>query len=191
MAVTVLLYKYPICINRLKKFQSRITERTVLVDGEQDPHDVDEEVPGTPVDPAQESQNAQKKRYVCSASKRCKREFATNDGLKNHIEIAHTSEKKFKCQECGKGFLRLRELKRHQELHLKPKITCSACGKVFTNNYRLKQHAEKHHTETNPECKICGTTFENNAELRIHNKTCLKKANKLKFQEKNHKELPG
>ena len=53
--------------------------------------------------------------------------------------------------------------------------------------FRLKQHNEKYHTPENPTCRICGKGFENKALLRNHSKNCLKKSNKLKYENKeNH-----
>ena len=50
---------------------------------------------------------------------------------------------------------------------------------------------DMYHTETHPECHICGKTFVNRAEQRKHDKTCLKKASKLKYKEKNNKDHQG
>ena len=54
------------------------------------------------------------------------------------------------------------------------------------SDYRLKQHMDQYHTAFKPVCKVCGKMFPNKAEQRKHSKTCFKKENKLKYQNKEN-----
>ena len=131
----------------------------------------------------------EKNPFICKESLRCKKKFKTENELSKHIESWHNSEKKYKCQECSKAFHHMQGLKKHQEIHLRPAIHCKVCDEEVKTEYRLKQHMELYHTNKNLVCKICGKTFEIRFEQRKHEKSCFKKANKLKFNKlpsKNH-----
>ena len=76
---------------------------------------------------AQQKTVAEKQKYPCRESAKCRRLFQTEKGLKQHIEICHTLESRLECQGCGKRFLRMQMLERHQAIHLKPPVVCQLC----------------------------------------------------------------
>ena len=134
---------------------------------------------------ASDRQTEEAEKFICKKTAKCKREFKTEKGLKTHIEICHTYENKIECQDCGKRFLRMQQLEQHQKIHMRPTVSCRLCDAELKTPFCLKQHMDLYHTKVQPECKICRTTFINNFEKRKHDKTCLKKENKLKFSKKN------
>lgn len=104
----------------------------------------------------------------------CKKKFAYNYTLKNHISQAHTREKVHTCDKCGSFFARKVHLVCHMKsvhLHLRPHI-CSACGVSYKSPQDLKRHFERKHENYKPapkfECPYCKKLLAEAKTLRSH-----------------------
>ena len=74
----------------------------------------------------------------------CGRAFVKSADLKRHM-AGHRNEKNFKCEECGSAFTRRDNLKAHKLLHTrKGVVTCDLCNKEFINEVYLKRHMHIH-----------------------------------------------
>ncbi|KAJ4448810.1 hypothetical protein ANN_00201 [Periplaneta americana] len=74
----------------------------------------------------------------------CGKGFMTMKRLKQHRQI-HTGQKPFKCDTCGKSFARLGHLQRHVSIHASDKpFKCTVCEKGFTRPDLLRRHVTTH-----------------------------------------------
>ncbi|KAH0620750.1 hypothetical protein JD844_021480 [Phrynosoma platyrhinos] len=110
------------------------------------------------------------------------------------------SERRHRCEECGKAFLQLCHLKKHRFVHTDHKpFLCTECGKSYSSEESFKAHILGHrgvrpfacphchktygtkrdlqehqvlHTGQRPfVCPDCGKSFTRRPSLRIHRKT--------------------
>ncbi|XP_045783154.1 zinc finger protein 37-like [Maniola jurtina] len=84
---------------------------------------------------------------------------------KHHPDKNRTQFPKAKvmCEQCGKVFKCMTELKYHMPLHAdKKQFTCEICNKSFGRILNLKIHLRTH-SDTRPkyECTVCGKTYLN------------------------------
>ncbi|XP_047232078.1 zinc finger protein 264-like isoform X2 [Girardinichthys multiradiatus] len=71
----------------------------------------------------------------------CSRSYRTGSELKRHVLVHHTNERPYKCDVCGKGFVRLCDLNAHAKIHSKERpFVCHICGKAFLKAYSMFRH---------------------------------------------------
>ncbi|KAG9334291.1 hypothetical protein JZ751_008273 [Albula glossodonta] len=80
------------------------------------------------------------------------------------------------CGECGKSYLWLNSLKKHQKshqrMHANPRPHCCAdCPKTFSYLSSLKKHQLIHTGEKPHQCSLCGKRFRQIQHLKEHRKT--------------------
>ncbi|XP_069606436.1 oocyte zinc finger protein XlCOF7.1-like isoform X2 [Ranitomeya imitator] len=81
---------------------------------------------------------------------------------------SHKGENPFACLKCGKCYVDILNLVKHEKSHKERKFKCSKCEKCFTKNAHLIRH-EKSHTGEKPfSCSKCGARFDYQSKLNGH-----------------------
>ncbi|XP_022903654.2 zinc finger protein 260-like [Onthophagus taurus] len=97
--------------------------------------------------------------------------------LLSHMLI-HKEQKEFLCNECGKRFKQMSQLRNHQVLHLNHSQSapnwsshkkCDICNNIFADSKGLKKHIQSVHNKFKPYvCNICGHKSSRKAMLDLH-----------------------
>ncbi|XP_064153893.1 zinc finger protein 45-like [Anguilla rostrata] len=85
-------------------------------------------------------------------------------------ELSHpTKPKPYICGECGKSYLWLKSLKKHQKIHSgEAPFSCSICCKHFSSQQLFEEH-QRVHTSLRPHrCASCPKTFSHLSNLKKH-----------------------
>lgn len=104
----------------------------------------------------------------------CNTRFKTVKGLKTHIQNQHKvtrTHKPLKCDECGKGFTRMRNLEEHRnKQHLRVNLfDCTECNKKFASRGLLKEHMYCHDKSKHVfKCPTCPLAFHRQKILERH-----------------------
>lgn len=81
-----------------------------------------------------------------------------------------SSSPRFPCDQCTKSLSSKRNLRRHQQMHLKGKIfECEVCSKQLTSRAYLKEHIKTHLGKLGYHCEKCMKYFQRESQLLLRN----------------------
>ncbi|CAK1592184.1 unnamed protein product [Parnassius mnemosyne] len=112
----------------------------------------------------------QKVRIPCPE---CDKVFSKNIYMKDHYNLVHLKNYKYRCEECNKNFIRNADLTKHnRRVHegiMPPRNKiCYMCGRGFTTNKILANHLRTHTGERPYACTHCEARFAQAAALSSH-----------------------
>ncbi|XP_068160849.1 zinc finger protein 646 isoform X2 [Antennarius striatus] len=97
--------------------------------------------------------------------------------LLEHMDIHSQLEegRKFKCDECGRGYRHAGSLANHRKTHELGSFQCNICGKENSNALALKSHLRSHTSQKKYSCAECGKSFRLATQLATHERVHLSK----------------
>ncbi|KAM4525484.1 uncharacterized protein PAE49_001401 [Odontesthes bonariensis] len=76
----------------------------------------------------------------------CDKFYRSTSEVKRHVLVHHSTDRPFKCDICGKGFVRKSCLNMHAKTHSGEKpFVCQICGKAFPKAYSMLRHKKLLH----------------------------------------------
>uniref|UniRef100_A0A4X2KBH6 Uncharacterized protein n=1 Tax=Vombatus ursinus TaxID=29139 RepID=A0A4X2KBH6_VOMUR len=98
----------------------------------------------------------------------CGKGFKKAGNLKKHIND-HLAERPFVCGECGQRFRLKQILVSHQRTHIGERpYSCPQCGKCFSQKHHLRSHHRVHTGERPFTCPLCSRCFSQKHHLVSH-----------------------
>uniref|UniRef100_A0A182P655 C2H2-type domain-containing protein n=1 Tax=Anopheles epiroticus TaxID=199890 RepID=A0A182P655_9DIPT len=105
--------------------------------------------------------------YVCGT---CELSFKSEKALQQH-RASWRQKQKNACSQCGKGFVRGRDLREHEQLQhndTPAQFVCEVCGKGFKKKSLVRLHLVTHQQDRRYGCEQCGARFHFGYRLRKH-----------------------
>ncbi|XP_069011931.1 zinc finger protein 646 [Embiotoca jacksoni] len=95
--------------------------------------------------------------------------------LLEHMDahLQREEERKFKCDECGRGYRHAGSLANHKKTHEVGSFQCNICGKENSNALALKSHLRSHTYLKKYSCAECGKAFRLATQLATHERVHL------------------
>ena len=85
----------------------------------------------------------------------CGKGFGVIQNLKNHLNTVHNDKNNFKCALCGAKFKTNDKIKRHVQLHSQVNLfKCSVCDQEFKTAVLARTHRSKEHASKGDVVKI-------------------------------------
>ncbi|XP_074049528.1 uncharacterized protein LOC141492769 [Macrotis lagotis] len=98
----------------------------------------------------------------------CGKGFKKAGNLKKHIN-GHLAERPFVCGQCGQRFRLKQILVSHQRTHVGVRpYCCPQCGKCFSQKHHLRSHHRVHTGERPFTCSLCSRCFSQKHHLVSH-----------------------
>lgn len=99
----------------------------------------------------------------------CPKTFNLRCHYTQHMNIAHTVERNFRCEQCGKKFSEQESLQIHLMRHSGDKaFKCNKCEKSYNNKADLVRHDKTHESIRDYNCNVCGKGFIRGDHLQKH-----------------------
>ncbi|KHN88940.1 Zinc finger and SCAN domain-containing protein 10 [Toxocara canis] len=84
--------------------------------------------------------------YPCPYKECTHAGFKCSKALSAHIRSVHTHVRPYKCEQCGKSFVRRNDLRTHETMHSADwGFVCDTCGQKFRCSAYLKRHNRSQH----------------------------------------------
>ncbi|XP_023246032.1 early growth response protein 1-like [Copidosoma floridanum] len=87
-------------------------------------------------------------------------------------QLVNPQQAKFRCLNCGRQYMRLSCLKRHEKVECgqRPKLQCHICQNWFMYKHNLTAHLKQHVEEPTFACAFCPKKFYRRDKLITHEK---------------------
>nr|XP_054920651.1 zinc finger protein 724-like [Dermacentor andersoni] len=101
----------------------------------------------------------------------CGKQFRQANHLTEHYRT-HTDERPYKCETCGKQFHRAHHLDNHKRTHTDERpYKCQICNKSFRRSTHLDDHKRTHTDDRLYKCQVCNKSFRRSTHLDDHKRT--------------------
>ncbi|CAL8264191.1 unnamed protein product [Arctogadus glacialis] len=109
--------------------------------------------------------------------KQCSLVCSNMPSLLEHMEthLQDDEDRKYKCDECGRGYRHAGSLANHKKTHETGSFQCQICGKENSNTLALKSHLRSHTSQKKYACMDCGKAFRLASQLATHERVHLSK----------------